>query len=183
MSFTTQRDLGAFEKIFKEYYSSLLVYGIRMVGDRSEAEDVVQEVFFSYWNQKDKVEISHSVKSYLFGAVKRKCQNRLRHQMVVSKHQSELVKSPAVLSLNPEEILNNEELSKRINHCIDELPEKGRQVFRMNRYEGKKYKEIAEELNISIKTVEGHMTNALKKLRMALAEYAFLLFLIMVNYG
>lgn len=183
MSELVPYDLKSFEAVFKEYYSSLLIYAMNSLRDRSEAEDIVQEVFYSFWKSRDSIEISYSIKSYLFGAVKRQCQNKLRHRMVIDKYEAAIKASHKDVSIDPEEVFKNKELRHSIKVSVDNLPEKARKVFVMNRYEGKKYQEIASELNISLKTVEAHMTRALKKLRAALTEYAFFILITLSIHG
>ena len=79
--------LDDFEGIFKAHYSGLVVYAFKILQNYNEAEDVVQEVFFSYWKKRATVELTSTLKSYLYGAVKRQCQNKNRHAIVVHKYE------------------------------------------------------------------------------------------------
>ncbi len=162
-----------FEKVFRLYYKPLVGYAIRYLKSQEEAEEVVQEVFFKLWNKADSLNIKTSVKSYLFGAVRNSCLNAIQHQKTVQEYvdytryttRSELTETP----------LEVEELQQQINTAINKLPEKCKEIFLLSRMEEKKYKEIAEELGISIKTVENQMGKALKILREELGQYLPLL--------
>ncbi len=157
-----------FEMAYKQYFSMLVGFAFQYVEDGDAAEDVVQEVFSNVWNQSDRLEIQTNLKSYLFGAVRNACLNHLRHQKVVQSHANEIDEGAFA---SQEEFLEMDELQEKINQALDQLPEKRRQIFELSRFEDKKYHEIAEELDISVKTVETQMSRALKAMREALGSY------------
>lgn len=157
-----------FEMAYKQFFPMLVRFAFQYVEDRDTAEDIVQEVFSNIWNQADHIEIRTQIKSYLFGAVRNACLNHLKHQKVVATHAKE---NPGQAMLVQGEFLEMDELQEKINQALGQLPEKRRQIFELSRFEGKKYHEIAEELDISIKTVETQMSRALKVLRKALGSY------------
>ncbi len=161
------KDPLKFEKIYKEYFSMLVGFAFQYVGDSDTAKDITQEVFSKIWKHSDEIVIRTNVKSYLFGAVRNACLNHVRHEKVKEAHTKE------IRPITTEEIsfLEMDELADKVQKVMDQLPEKRREVFEMSRFEGKKYKEIAEELGVSIKTVETQMSRALKAMREALGSY------------
>ncbi|MGL1885189.1 MAG: RNA polymerase sigma-70 factor [Reichenbachiella sp.] len=176
--------LSNFEQLFKQHYPSLLAYSLKLLNDKEEAEDMIQEVFFSYWKKQDQLEIEQSVASYLYGAIKRKCQNKYRHKIVIQSHQTYSKQTPTTIVQTPLDQLETTELENTITDCLEKMPLRSRQIFTMNRFERKKYQQIADELSISLKTVEAHMSKVLKQLRMTLSEHSVLLItLILISHG
>jgi len=171
-------DIADFEKLFKTHYSRLCSYANLFLNDPDAAEDVVQEVFFKLWKNRDEIIISTTVKSYLFRAVRNGCMNVIDHISV----------REAYKILNDEDMKHSEgnpvdetivsELEERIREPIDLLPPERRRIFIMSRFDGLKYREIADQLNISVKTVENQMYQALRFLRDRLVDYLPLLLLV-----
>lgn len=157
--------MSSFEVIFKENYPGLLLYAKKMTLDEAAAEDIVQEVFFSLWQKRKSLDIRTSLKSYLFSAVLNGCRNRMRHLKVVDQHRQSTEKAQLISVINGYDQLVHQEVSKTIDNTIDNLRANTREIFLLSRFEGLKYKEIAETLNISVKTVEKHIGIALKSLR------------------
>jgi len=164
-------DEKAFEVIFRLHYAGLCGYARKFVADADEAEEIVQEVFAAFWARKERIEITASLKSYLFRAVRNASLNLIKHQKVKGayfavnnalRQEEEQMENDTLVSL---------ELQKRIEESIGQLPPERQKIFLMSRMEDMKYKEIAEELGISVKTVETQMGKALKTLREALGEY------------
>ncbi|MDR2009569.1 MAG: RNA polymerase sigma-70 factor [Bacteroidales bacterium] len=153
----------AFEQIFKIYYEDLCRYALFLSSGVADTEDIVQDIFFKMWiNRKDFI-LTSSLKSYLFTAVKNSVINIIKHEGIKEKY-IQYQKNYEDSSENPDKI-ENSELGNKINTIISELPERRREIFIMSKLEGLKYKEIAEKLNISVKTVENQMGEALKFLR------------------
>ncbi len=168
------QDSTQFELAYRQHFSMLVGFAFQYVEDSDVAEDVVQEVFSNLWNQSDQLEVRTNIKSYLFGAVRNACLNHLRHLKVVESH--------AQVTMQVEEsdqttFMEMDELQKKLEAALDQLPEKRRQIFELSRFEEKKYHEIAEELDISIKTVETQMSRALKVMREVLGSYLMYLIL------
>ncbi len=171
------KDPVQFEIAYKQFFPMLTGFAFQYVEDRDIAEDIVQEVFSKIWNQSDRIEIRTNVKSYLFGAVRNACLNHLKHRKVVETYARETTR---VEMPDQAAVMEMDELQEKINEALDQLPEKRRQIFELSRFEGKKYHEIAEELDISIKTVETQMSRALKVMRKALGSY--LVYLIIFSW-
>ena len=168
----------AFEGLFKSLYSQLLVFALRFVEDDESAEEIVQDTFFQFWESRDKIEINTSLKAYLYKSVRNASLNFLKHEKVVDKYRDYYSNVLHQDELSPEDWMTENELSDKIQNAIGKLPPERKKVFEMSRFEGLKYREIAEKLNISVKTVENQMGKALKFLREELKEYLpFLVFL------
>lgn len=146
--------------------------------DRDATEEAVQQVFYIVWERRESINITTSFKAYLYQAVRNHCLNALKHEQVKASAHGELLRED-----EPEEENNLEsiELRERIDQAISELPTERQKIFRMSRFEELKYKEIAEKLQISVKTVENQMGKALKHLRESLSELIPLLLWLFVN--
>lgn len=165
-----ERDRNAFEIVFRSYYSELCSFALRYVQNKDEAEGLVQDLFCYLWENLDRLVIKTSLKSYLYQAVRNRAFNRFKHEHVKSDHQSHLERT-STPALDSSKVLEAKELQGIIDQSINALPQKCREVFELSRYQGLKYKEIAEQLGISIKTVENQMGKALKHLRSELSDY------------
>jgi RNA polymerase sigma-70 factor (ECF subfamily) len=157
----------AFEKLFNFYCQRLINFTRRYVVDIQIAENIVQDVFVHVWHHRTTLDPSRLIKSYLFTAVKNEALKELRHRDVEIRSQQKLI-DLIEPDIDPEKELTTDEMNKEIHQAINELPDKCREIFKMNRFDGLKYAEIAEILNISEKTVETQMGRALKKLRIRL---------------
>ncbi|WP_343330643.1 RNA polymerase sigma factor [Polaribacter staleyi] len=155
-------DSKVFELLYNKYAEDVYGFMFYKCGDKSMAEDFVQESFVKMWSNCKKV-IFEKSKSYLFMVANNLFISNYRHQKVVLEHQK--IIPNAVTSETPEYVLEEQEFLKKLQTVIGNLSEKQREVFLMNRIDKKKYKEIALELNISIKTVEKRMSAALKEIR------------------
>lgn len=175
-------DKPAFEQAFRAYYRSLCNYAMPLIKDKDEAEEVVQNVFFNIWNKRESIQVTTSLKSYLYRAVHNDCLNKLKHVKVRTVYADDYRKSSAGSFESASDTLQTKELGMKINTAIDSLPEQCGNVFRLSRFENLKYGEIAERLEISVKTVENHMGKALKILREQLKDYLPALFWLLFIY-
>jgi RNA polymerase sigma-70 factor (ECF subfamily) len=157
-------DHAAFRSLFDTYYASLCHYASHFLNDDSLSEEVVQELFVKLWEKRKMLDVETSVKHYLFRAVRNGCLNQIQHDKVKQLHGKKL--KEALMSEDPaEEYMITPEMILRLEEGIELLPVKRREIFRLSREYGLKYREIAEKLNISVKTVEAQMGLALKALR------------------
>lgn len=159
-----------FEKIFNDHYSNLCAYANNFLKDVDAAEEVVQEVLFKLWTNRESLVITTSVQSYLFRAVRNASINVIKHVNIREdyKVQNEYEMDD---SLSGEDEMIVSELEQKIRATIDQLPIERKKIFILSRYEGLKYKEIADKLNLSVSTVENQMVKALKFLRTELKDY------------
>jgi RNA polymerase sigma-70 factor (ECF subfamily) len=158
---------AAFNKAFDLHYSRLCFFADKILRDFDLSRSVSQQVFVDLWVKRDKLQVS-SLQSYLYQSVRNSALDVLKHRKVESRYLISLDRS------EPEELtdlIEEAELSDRINRAIQHLPEKCREIFVLCRFEELKYLEIAARLNISVKTVEMQMGIALKKLRKELSDY------------
>ena len=164
--------------LFKQHYRNLCAYAFLFLKDADVSEDTVQEVFFKLWKNKDKISIDTSLKSYLFRSVRNGCMNVIEHQKVKDGYRDIAIKQDDSGSQPTIDQAIVSELEQKIKESIDSLPTERRRIFIMSRYEGLKYREIAEELKISVKTVENQMYQALGFMRTHLKDYLPLVLLL-----
>lgn len=169
-------DEKSFDLVFRTYYRQLCAFAMNYVDSIEEAEEIVQEVFAKVWDKIGTLDIKTTPKSYLYGAVRNSCFNFLKHQKVKQAYVAhELhVKKEGFES----DRLEAEEIGDAISTAVQKLPERCRMIFEKSKFEDKKYREIAEEMDISIKTVENQMGRALKFLRNELKHFMPLIALI-----
>jgi RNA polymerase sigma-70 factor (ECF subfamily) len=165
-----QGDAGQFESLFRSSYVSLVRYAKTLVKDQDTAEEIVQDLFFRLWQDKEKIKIECSLNGYMFRAVHNKCLHWIDHNRVAGKYAREMKYQQAENVENPSDIILFKELQSKIVRILERLPERCGKIFCMSRFEGLKYAEIAEKLSVSVKTVEANMGKALKEFRKALAE-------------
>jgi len=164
-------DLRAYEMLFRQFYQMLCNYSLRFVSDKDVAEEIVQDLFYTLWEKRQELQISTSVKSYLFSAVHNRCLKYIEHKNVEKRYRNYYLQHESEIDSEPYDSANITEMQQIIHQTLDSLPERCGKIFRLNRFEGLKYHEIAEKLSISVKTVEANMGKALKLLRKNLKEF------------
>jgi RNA polymerase sigma-70 factor (ECF subfamily) len=164
-------DEQAFEWLFRQYYEKLCQWAYHYLRDLDSSEEVVQDLYYNLWRNRASMEFHVSAKSYLYKAVSNNCKMLIRKKGRHSAIEADLALQNPGTAVEPVELLEVKEIREVVNRTLEELPEKPAQIFRMSRYEGLKYREIAEKLSISIKTVEANMGKALKIFRKNLQEY------------
>ena len=167
----TVNEEKAFELLFKAHYSALHAYAHTMLKDEMMAEEVVQNLFLKLWERKERLDEQAAVKAYLYKCVYHDCLNHIRHQKVQMRYTSHAVYHHKDMAAEASATAELSELQQHIDKALNELPQQCRTVFQMSRFEELKYREIAEQLNISVKTVENQMGKALKLLRSKLADF------------
>ncbi len=162
---------SAFEMIFKSYYQPLCRYAYSFLADKEEAEEVVQSAFITVWEKRKSLDIQTSLKSYLYRMVRNACLNVIKHEKIKQQHVAhELAVTEASYESVSQKVYASE-LELKISEAMKVLPEQCRLVFQLSRFEELKYQEIADQLQISVKTVENHIGKALKIMREQLKEY------------
>jgi RNA polymerase sigma-70 factor (ECF subfamily) len=169
-----------FEQVYRDRFEKLHAYAHSMIREEAAAEEVVQQVFYKLWAIKDRLDWSSAMTPYLYRAVHNESLNLLKYRKVKATHEKETSRHPA--EAMTEDPLAYKELQVQLVKAMNTLPEQCRTVFQMSRYEELKYREIADRLNISVKTVENHMSKALKILREKLAAYLPVLCLLFINW-
>ncbi len=166
-----QGNIKEFERVFRNYYSSLCNFAYQFIRDMDSAEEIVQDLFYNYWKKRDKIQITTSLKAYLYQATKNKCLKHIEHNRVKDRYSKEMVIQRNDMEFEASVELETAELNHIIESTLNQLPERCKQIFMLSRFEGLKYQEIAEKLSISIKTVEANMGKALKLFRDKLKLY------------
>jgi RNA polymerase sigma-70 factor (ECF subfamily) len=181
---SNMRNPELFDEIFRHYSTPLFYYASKFVEDEA-ARDIVQDVFVKLWTDQN-LSIKISLNALLFTMVRNSCFQQLEKQKVRNKY----VESTK-LSIQEDELrfyidertsLIELEMENKLTEVLDGLPERCRQIFKMSRFENKKNKEIAGELNISVKAVEKQITKALSTIRIELKDYLPLLIYLSTHY-
>jgi RNA polymerase sigma-70 factor (family 1) len=158
-------NVKSFNNVFQLYNKDLFNFLYYKLGDLQAAEDILQDVFITLWENRHHLKEGLSIQSYLYTLAKNLAFNYLRHQKVIIKyHQKQSIKTTEEQSHNPQTIQEEKELHDLLLTATGKLSEMQRIVFMMSRFDQLSNKEIAERLEISIKTVETHLGRALKKL-------------------
>lgn len=167
-------DVKAFEGVFRQYYSPLCLYATGITGEREVGEEIVEELFYVFWKERERLQIFHSIKSYLYGAVRNQSLQYCEHQEVKNRYRESVLAGSIFVSsseADPQEQLEYKELQTLINQTLGKLPERRFRIYQLHRIEGRKYVEIAAQLSLSVKTVEAEMTKALRALRKEIENY------------
>lgn len=170
-------DEQAFEKIFKSNNPQIVSFCNQFIADWDKSKSLAQEAFINLWINREKIDTLNGIKAFLYTYAKSSCLNYIRHRKVESKYEDirlqikEDTLNCEVLESFDFDSLEFVELEELIMRSINSLPDQCRRVFILSRFDGKMNKEIADQLNISVKSVEANMTRALKTLRSALSEY------------
>jgi len=169
-------DSTEFERLFREYFNALMAFSRRILGNEDDAREVVHQVFVKLWEMRDEIDISTSLKSYLFTSVHNRSLNMIRDRKKFSSEEVPEIPGEWDVSAQIEAL----ELEEKIQEAIDGLPGRCREIFELNRLNGLRYHEIAVQLEISVKTVENQMSKALRILRDQLAKYLTILLWLIV---
>jgi RNA polymerase sigma-70 factor (ECF subfamily) len=169
----------AFEVVFLRYYAALCQYAYTILGSKDAGEEVVQDIFVKLWEHREKLDISGSIKSYLYRTVHNQCINQIQSWKVRNEYSKKLTKEagPEYFTITPfadEYPIANliaRELEDKITESINALPEQCREVFLLIRVHNNSYQEVANKLNISLNTVKTQMHRAIVKLREMLHDY------------
>lgn len=164
-------DMEAFKHIYDSYWPKLYGYVYNRLKRKEAAEEIIQEVFFALWKKHKELEVSHSLSAYLFSAVKYQLLNYIKASHIRQNYNQHFLKSERTADNSNEEQMNANDLKKTMDKAVAMLPEKCQQVFRMSRHEQLSIRDIADALHISHKTVENHLTKALRQLRAVLGHY------------
>lgn len=179
---TDQKENIKFEDIYLSYFSKMKYFALEYVIREEDAENIVQDVFTELWEKKEMLSMHINLVAYLFTTVKNRCLNHLRHKTIVQETATLMQEEYLItlrMNLNSLEafdqnLFSDQDIEKLITRALDTLSPKCREIFVMSKIEGKKQKQIAAELNISINTVETQIGIAYKKLRTELKEHLLL---------
>jgi RNA polymerase sigma-70 factor (ECF subfamily) len=177
-----QGDLKVFESVFKENYSSMVRAARRILIDIEPSEEVIQDLFVKLWEKRDSLVINTSLPAYLRKAVTNHALNYLKFQQKTVRFQDYIGFEIDNTSDSADKSMLHNDLEKKVNTLMKSMSEKRRAIFEMSRFEGMKNHQIAQQLGVSLKTVEYHMTAALDFLRSKLSDYLpVIIFMLVVS--
>ncbi|WAC13823.1 RNA polymerase sigma factor [Dyadobacter pollutisoli] len=160
----------AFEEIYDRYWYKLFCISYHQVGSREESEELVHDIFESLWNKRQETAI-RNLSTYLVIAMKYRITNFIKSQITWRKYQEYLILNKIHETYSTDEIVQFSDLSKAVDEVMDKLPEKTSRIFHLSRFENQSVKDIADQLHISEKAVEYHITKSLKALKESLWMY------------
>lgn len=172
-------DETAFRSLFERYYAALCLFAKRYVEDRTVREDIVQDVFFTIWEKRKLIVPTTSDLHYLTACVKNACLNHLRKQNHIRDYENKVTGQPPEYSNGDENPYLLNELEELLEKTLEKLPPEYRTAFEMNRMEQKGTNEIAENMGVSIRTVERYRKKAIELLKLKLKDYLPLLIMLL----
>lgn len=168
----------AFNRLFHAYYVDLVLFGGNFIREKEAVEDTVQNVFLRLWEEREQFPVETSLQSYLLKAVHNSCIDELRHRKIVHDYHIAAGYDTPLEEYDTENYVLYSDLHTQLQEALGKLPEKAREAFELNRFEGLKYTEIAERLDISQRTVEVRIGKALALLRTYLKDFFLVLALL-----
>ena len=176
-------DQSAFTVIFTKYYQDLVRFSFGFTHNPDASEEIVQEVFLKLWENRNSLLIHNSLKSYLLKIVQNRSIDSLRHLNITHKYASIVLEHPLLSENDTENYILHSELEANFNHAMLKIPAEYSEAFRMSRIETLNYQEIAQKLEISVRTVEVRISKALSLLREELKDFlVFVLILLQLFY-
>ncbi len=170
-------DEKMFEFVFKAYFPRLMAFASKYISNQEEVEDIIQGVFLKVWEKRKEIK-EETFHSYIFTLVRNACLNKIKHQQIINSHSSEQENILKAESIYYADFFNDplhqtiyHEIQDKIEKVVQSLPEQTQKVFRLSRFKGMKNTEIAEMLNISLRTIEKHNSKALQKLKIHLTDH------------
>ena len=164
-------DIKTFETLFRQYYMPLCWYAASITGCSQAGEEIVEELFYVLWNDREKLQMFHSIKGYLYRAVRNEALQYCEHRDVRERYAAVAAKSEWDSPVDPQQEMEYKELQNLIRQTLAQMPLRRQQIFRMHRMQEMKYTDIALALSLSVKTVEAEMTKVLRTLRKEIDNY------------
>jgi RNA polymerase sigma-70 factor (ECF subfamily) len=165
-------DEAAFDAVFRDNYAHLVRMAESVVRERALAEEIAQDVMLELWRRRENIQVEQSFRAYLLRSTRNRALNHVRHQRIVMREATiAAATAESARAGSAEDEMLGSELERAVHDAIAALPEKAREVFQLSRDRGLKYSEIAVVLDISVKTVEKRMGQALAELRDRLAQW------------
>ena len=162
-------DKSAFTSIFEAYYKDLVMFAFTFTKNSDDAEEAVQEVFVRLWEKRSELNLHGSLKSYLLKSVQNKCLDEIRRRKVREQYAGHQ-ETEALYTNDTEDYILYADLQHQLDRALAKMPEEVAQTFRMNRFDGLKYHEIAGQLNVSVRTVESRISKALQILHQSIRK-------------
>jgi RNA polymerase sigma-70 factor (family 1) len=181
MDLLRQDSLGAFREIYTRNWKALYAEAYKRLKDKDQAEEIVQDLFAAFWNKRSTLQVNETLAGYLYTSVGYRVIDYYRREQIRQKHRQALEITFTEADHSTENNIMVKDLEYSINMAVGQLPDKCRSVYELSRVSHKTNKEIAEHLGISEKTVENHITRALRKLRVSLGSYLTLLAIFVIK--
>ena len=175
-------DERAMELIFDAYYPYLVKSAYHVLMDEHRAKDLVQDVLFNFWSKREQLQLDSGLKAYLRRSVINRSIDQIRRKKRFGVAEEITDFNMADASVSTQEVLETSDLKDAILKAVESLPEKCKLIFSLSRFENLSHKEIADQLDISKKTIENQMTKALKVVRHAVQKYKELSIFIILNF-
>lgn len=169
-------DHNAYSYLFSKYYKDLVLYGGTIIPNQEICEDIVQNIFIYIWENRKNIKID-SLKSYLIRAVRNSCLDEIKHNKIMNEYSTFILTQNNIFNNDTEEYILYSELNIQIQQAIQKLPVDERTAFEMSKIKGIKYQQIADELNISVRTVDVRISKSLKRLKLLLKDFFVILFI------
>lgn len=182
LSLLHANDEQAMEHIFDTYYSYLVTTAYHVLMDQHQAKDLVQDVLFHFWTKRDSLTIESGLKSYLRRSVVNRSIDQIRRKKRFGVAEEITDYNQASTEVSTQELLETSDLQSVVMAAIDSLPERCKLIFSLSRFEDMSHQEIADQLDISKKTIENQMTKALKTIRKAIQHYKDLAIFIIASF-
>lgn len=181
LSFSGRNKEQAFKELYEEYYAPFCLYAKRFIEDKETREDIVSDVFTSIWGKMDTFDLqSDTALGYIKMCVRNSCLNFLKHQECEWNYAENIQKKAPVYETEPDSVYTLDELYKMLYETLNKLPENYRIVFMKSFFEGKTHVEIAEEMNLSVKSINRYKQKTMELLRNELKDYMPLLILLLM---
>ncbi|MFA6402269.1 MAG: RNA polymerase sigma-70 factor [Salinivirgaceae bacterium] len=168
-------DKSAFTLIFSKYYKNLVTFSFSYTKSLNASEEIVQDIFLKLWENRAVIIIQTSFKSYLLKSVQNHSLDWLRHQKIKTNHAAIILEHPILSDNDTEKYILYTELQEMLNKALTKIPEPYTQAFKMNRFEAMNYQEIAEKLEVSVRTVEVRISKALLLLKNELKDFLMMI--------
>lgn len=181
LSFSGRNKEQAFKELYEEYYAPFCLYAKRFIEDKETREDIVSDVFTSIWGKMDTFDLqSDTALGYIKMCVRNSCLNFLKHQECEWNYAENIQKKAPVYETEPDSVYTLDELYKMLYETLNKLPENYRIVFMKSFFGGKTHVEIAEEMNLSVKSINRYKQKTMELLRNELKDYMPLLMLLLM---
>lgn len=164
-------DQQAFTLLFRKYYTDLVLFAGTFLPDKNACEDIVQNVFVNIWAKREQLDIKTSLKSFLLRSVSNGCLDEIRHRKMVYEHEAISLLTDDLYNVDTENYVLFSELNNLIRDALDQLPENYKETFELSRIQGIKYRDIAQKLEVSERTVQERIAKTLNLLRKYLKDF------------
>lgn len=164
-------DKLAFSILFTRFYSDLVRFASGITHDKDAAEEIVQDIFIQLWENRTEIKIQHSVKSFLLKSTQNRCIDWLRHESIKNNYAGKIIHYPTLLQNDTENYILFSELESEIKNALDHIPPAYAEVFRKSRFEALNHQQIAENMGISVRTVEDRISKTIHLLRVQLRDF------------